>query len=113
MRPLLLSTLLPPGDEPVLVEARASDIHAIMYTSGTIGPSKGVPVTHLLALANASDVRTFAGCADSTIYCPLPLFHAAALWDGLFSSLLVARLMRAAEIECVRRTSRLRTTGRT
>lgn len=85
------------ADEPVSVEARSSDIHAIMYTSGTTGPSKGVLVTHMLALANASDVRTFADCGEKTIYCPLPLFHAAALWDGLYSTLLVGAQLAVVE----------------
>jgi crotonobetaine/carnitine-CoA ligase len=92
-----LSSLRTPNAEPVHVEARPWDLHAIMYTSGTTGPSKGVLVPHLLALANASDVRRFASCAGKTIYCPLPLFHAAALWDGLYSTLLVGAQIAVVE----------------
>lgn len=92
-----LADLRVPNDEPVQVQARPWDIHAIMYTSGTTGPSKGVLVPHLLALANASDVRRFADCGDKTIYCPLPLFHAAALWDGLYSTLLMGARIAVVE----------------
>ncbi len=96
-RPQLLADLLSFGDESVCVAAKASDIHAIMYTSGTSGPAKGVLVPHLLALANASDVRKFTNCEEKTIYCPLPLFHAAALWDGLFSTILAGAQIAVVE----------------
>lgn len=95
--PIMLSELISHPDDPVLEPAGPSDVHAIMYTSGTTGPAKGVLVPHRLALANASDVRTFSDCADKTIYCPLPLFHAAALWDGLFSTILAGARIAIVE----------------
>jgi carnitine-CoA ligase len=65
-----------------------SDLQAIMYTSGTTGPSKGAMVSHSLALTCAYDSLDFLDRWSKTTYCPLPLFHAAGLWDGVFSALL-------------------------
>lgn len=65
-----------------------SDLQAIMYTSGTTGPSKGAMVSHSLALTCAYDSLDFLDRWGKTAYCPLPLFHAAGLWDGVFSALL-------------------------
>jgi crotonobetaine/carnitine-CoA ligase len=65
-----------------------SDLQAIMYTSGTTGPSKGAMVSHSLALTCAYDSLNYLDRWGKTTYCPLPLFHAAGLWDGVFSALL-------------------------
>jgi len=83
------SALFDHGDEAPRVPVRFSDLQAIMYTSGTTGPSKGVMVPHALALTCALDSnRYMAHGAGHSIYCPLPLFHAAGLWDGMLSALL-------------------------
>lgn len=65
-----------------------SDLQAIMYTSGTTGPSKGAMVSHSLALTCAYDSLDFLDRWGKTTYCPLPLFHAAGLWDGVLSAML-------------------------
>jgi crotonobetaine/carnitine-CoA ligase len=83
-----MSRLLAYGADPVNDRARFSDLQAIMYTSGTTGRSKGAMVPHALALACAYDSLDFLDRWGTTTYCPLPLFHAAGLWDGVFSSLL-------------------------
>ncbi len=83
-----MSRLLAYGADPVNDGARFSDLQAIMYTSGTTGRSKGAMVPHALALACAYDSLDFLDRWGKTTYCPLPLFHAAGLWDGVFSSLL-------------------------
>jgi carnitine-CoA ligase len=83
-----MSRLLAHGADPVPGGARFSDLQAIMYTSGTTGRSKGAMVPHALALACAYDSLDFLDRWGKTTYCPLPLFHAAGLWDGVFSSLL-------------------------
>ncbi|XVQ09950.1 AMP-binding protein [Spirillospora sp. CA-255316] len=76
------------GTGEVAAGVAFSDLQAIMYTSGTTGPSKGAMVPHALALACAYDSLDFLDRWGKTIYCPLPLFHAAALWDGMLSALL-------------------------
>lgn len=76
------------ADEPV-VNVRYSDLQAIMYTSGTTGPSKGVMVAHAHMLTCGKDfLKLMDYRSEETIYCPLPLFHAAALWDGAMAALL-------------------------
>ena len=85
---IAMSRLLVHGAEPVRGDARFSDLQAIMYTSGTTGRSKGAMVPHALALTCAQDSLDFLDRWGRTTYCPLPLFHAAGLWDGVFSALL-------------------------
>ena len=80
--------LLSHGAEPVEQDVAFSDLQAIMYTSGSTGPSKGAMCSHALALTCASDSLDYLDRWGSTIYCPLPLFHAAGLWDGVFSAML-------------------------
>jgi crotonobetaine/carnitine-CoA ligase len=85
------------GDAP-RAEVRFGDLQAIMYTSGTTGPSKGVMVPHALALTCALDsLRFMAHQPDETIYCPLPLFHAAGLWDGMMMALLAGSPIAVVE----------------
>lgn len=76
------------GDEEPKAEVAFSDLQAIMYTSGTTGRSKGAMVPHSLALTCALDSIRFVSRDSRTIYCPLPLFHAAGLWDGMMAALL-------------------------
>ncbi|NIQ53095.1 MAG: AMP-binding protein, partial [Gammaproteobacteria bacterium] len=62
------------------------------------GPSKGVMVPHAHALTDAHDSMLFGGYVPGeTIYCPLPLFHAAALWDGVFTALLLGGSVAVVE----------------
>lgn len=83
-----MSSLLVHGDDVPRVDVRFADLQAIMYTSGTTGPSKGAMVPHALALTCALDSLDFLDRWGKTIYCPLPLFHAAGLWDGVLAALL-------------------------
>lgn len=82
------SRLLDHGDDPPTAEVGFDDLQAIMYTSGTTGPAKGAMVPHALALTCALDSVRFLESGGKTIYCPLPLFHAAGLWDGMLSALV-------------------------
>jgi crotonobetaine/carnitine-CoA ligase len=82
------SSLLQHGADPPRADVSFSDLQAIMYTSGTTGRSKGAMVPHSLALVCALDSLRFVSGGSRTIYCPLPLFHAAGLWDGMMSALL-------------------------
>ena len=83
-----MSRLLSRGADPVRAAVTFADLQAIMYTSGTTGRSKGAMASHALALTCAQDSLDFLDRWGKTIYCPLPLFHAAGLWDGVFAALL-------------------------
>ena len=83
-----MSGLLAHGGDVPRVDVAFADLQAVMYTSGTTGPSKGAMVPHALALTCALDSLDFLDRWGKTIYCPLPLFHAAGLWDGVLSALL-------------------------
>jgi crotonobetaine/carnitine-CoA ligase len=85
---LALSGLQVSDVRPLDHRASFSDLLAIMYTSGTTGPSKGALVPHALALTCAWDSLNYLDRWGKKIYCPLPLFHAAGLWDGMMSALL-------------------------
>lgn len=82
------SELLGHGAEQVRADVAFHDLQAIMYTSGTTGPSKGAMCSHALALTCAYDSLNYLDRWGKTTYCPLPLFHAAGLWDGMMSALL-------------------------
>ncbi len=80
---------LPPLDTPVPAAAvRPSDTLAILYTSGTTGPSKGVCCPHAqffwwgLNTAHLLDVGT-----DDVLCTTLPLFHTNAL-NTFFQALI-------------------------
>lgn len=77
------------------------DLQAILFTSGTTGLSKGVMVPNALSIESA---RTFLSLVaheeGETIYCPLPLFHASGLWEGL-----IAPLMAGSPVALVERFS--------
>lgn len=83
-----MSHILGDGSERPQSSVSFTDPQAILFTSGTTGRSKGVIVPHALALTCALDSLTFLNRWNKTTYCPLPLFHAAALWDGVMAALL-------------------------
>jgi crotonobetaine/carnitine-CoA ligase len=82
------STLLNHGAGTPRLDVGFHDLLAIMYTSGTTGPSKGAMCSHALALTCAYDSLNYLDRWGKTIYCPLPMFHAGGLWDGMMSALL-------------------------
>ena len=70
-------------------EPRVSDVAAIMYTSGTSGPSKGVLMPHghcfLFGLGAVDNLRLGSG---DTYYVVLPLFHANGLFMQVYGCLI-------------------------
>ena len=63
------------------------DHAAIMYTSGTTGPSKGVIVSHGHAYEYARGVVDMLEIRPSDVYyAPLPLFHIAGQWALVYAA---------------------------
>ncbi|MEP7105599.1 MAG: AMP-binding protein [Chloroflexota bacterium] len=78
---------LPEADLP---EVHEHDLVAIMYTSGTTGPSKGVRVAHAHAYMYANLAgQTLELTSDDVYYAPLPLFHIAGQWALVYACLQV------------------------
>ena len=78
------------GDDVAAAEpCDYTDLSAIMYTSGTTGPSKGVAVTHGHATWMAYDwLDTCGYTADDRLFSCLPLFHSIARTLGVVPVLL-------------------------
>ena len=77
-----------PADEPnVLV--RYTDPHAISFTSGTTGPSKGVLATNCHVTTFALDwIKAVGFTPQDRLYTCLPQFHAIATWLGFLPTVL-------------------------
>ncbi len=72
------SALLAVNALPPELEVKYNDIMALMFTSGTTGPSKGVLITHNQAYFVASQYVSVTGVKkNDTGYCYIPLFHEA------------------------------------
>lgn len=70
------------------VELPGTEPSAIMFTSGTTGPSKGVVWTRNSTTFFARSARHSLQLSDAdSFYCCLPLFHTAALACALLTSL--------------------------
>lgn len=68
----------------------ASDIAAVMYTSGTSGPSKGVLMPHAhCALYGIGAIQCVELQPDDVYYITLPLFHANGLLMQLGATILM------------------------
>ncbi|BAH48355.1 class I adenylate-forming enzyme family protein [Rhodococcus opacus] len=64
------------------------DETAVMYTSGTTGPSKGAVITERHAYTYASSVaETIDLKRGDVYYAPLPLFHIAGRWAVVYAAL--------------------------
>jgi malonyl-CoA/methylmalonyl-CoA synthetase len=81
------------GDMPVAAR-NASDIAAILYTSGTTGRSKGAMLTHgNLATSGVTLVDYWGWQEDDVLLHALPVFHVHGLFVALHCALLTATPM--------------------
>jgi malonyl-CoA/methylmalonyl-CoA synthetase len=79
---------LPPAPTPTLDGAAPDDTALVMYTSGTTGRPKGVPLTHANLLASAHAVRlAWRWTPEDNLALALPLFHVHGLGVGLHGTL--------------------------
>ncbi len=76
------------GDPAVLPRLSAGDTASLLYTSGTTGTPKAVPLTHrnLLSNVEALAAAALAGREDRVLL-PLPLHHAYPFTAGLLGCL--------------------------
>ena len=85
----LFETLLDEQRTVEYPEIQPGDPWAIMYTSGTTGPSKGVMLPHqFLASQTASIVADFRFTEEAVGYTFLPLFHLNAVAISMMPALL-------------------------
>lgn len=78
-----------PGDRVPVEPRSASDLAAILYTSGTTGRSKGAMLTHGNLLSNALTLKELWGWrADDVLIHILPIYHVHGLFVALHGALL-------------------------
>jgi long-chain acyl-CoA synthetase len=79
-----------PLARPRIGAADPDDVAVLLYTSGTTGAPKGVPLTHRNLLSNAHSLsRRLRGSSEDSLLAVLPLFHAFGLTGELIGPLLV------------------------
>ena len=90
LREVSFNSLLDAPDTAPQVPVAYHDIGAIMYTSGTTGPSKGVLMPHAhLYLYGHAKIEAIRLTPEDVYYCCMPLFHANALLMQVYSALIV------------------------
>jgi carnitine-CoA ligase len=82
------SDLLSASEPGERAELHPGDLQAIMYTSGTTGPSKGVMVPYHCAYQYANPTGTHFQELGDVVYVTLPLFHIGGQWQGVYAALL-------------------------
>ena len=85
----LLQRAAAQSDQHAPVPRRASDLAAILYTSGTTGRSKGAMLSHGNLLSNARVLQSFWGWqAGDVLIHVLPIFHVHGLFVASHGALL-------------------------
>jgi malonyl-CoA/methylmalonyl-CoA synthetase len=80
---------LPDGPVPALDAAAPGDTGLLVFTSGTTGAPKGVPLSHGNLLASSAAIEVaWRWTADDRLLLALPLFHVHGLGVGLHGTLL-------------------------
>lgn len=75
-------------DDPPNVRVQPEDISAILYTSGTTGPSKGVVLTHAANFYLARNVAELMDYGPSdVVFNAFPLFHVNARYSGVLPAM--------------------------
>jgi carnitine-CoA ligase len=74
----------------LVADVNHRDLHCVVYSSGTTGPSKGIMISNAHSLVKAMEVLRICGfTADDVLYSPLPLFYSMGLLRGVLSVALV------------------------
>lgn len=97
-RSIPYASLLEASSESPSVEIRFTDIAAILSTSGTTGPSKGVLVSYAHVYRAALTVLHCTGWGrDDIHYCCWPMFHGIAQWYHVLAALVSGATVVLAE----------------
>jgi len=77
--------------DPAIAPRTASDIAAILYTSGTTGRSKGAMLSHGNLTSNAQELNRLWGFRpEDVLFHALPIFHVHGLFIALHTAFLSA-----------------------
>jgi malonyl-CoA/methylmalonyl-CoA synthetase len=77
------------GDQHTVVQQKADDLAAILYTSGTTGRSKGAMLTHGNMLSNAQMLKDYWGWKKGDVLVhALPIFHVHGLFVAIHGALI-------------------------
>ena len=77
------------SDHHTVVPRAASDLAAILYTSGTTGRSKGAMLSHGNLLSNARVLKSYWGWREGDVLIhALPIFHVHGLFVAIHGALL-------------------------
>lgn len=83
-----------PGKHPVLARD-GDDLAALLYSSGTTGQPKGIPLTHANIGINAAELSAAWGFRrDDVLLHALPMFHTHGLFIALTCTLMSGSLVR-------------------
>lgn len=86
------------GEDDPELPATYRDIHSVMYTSGTTGPSKGVLLSNSQFFSSACVFLRAVGLTrEDILFTPLPLFHGLASRLGVLPALMVGAEIVIAE----------------
>lgn len=85
----LLERALHQSDQHKVVNSKANDLAAILYTSGTTGRSKGAMLTHGNMLSNAQTLKDYWGWTKGDVLIhALPIFHVHGLFVAIHGALI-------------------------
>ncbi|MCW1384876.1 AMP-binding protein [Novosphingobium sp. KCTC 2891] len=67
-------------ETPIPIPVLPQDLACLLYTSGTTGPSKGCMISHnYMAMQGRQQIRALDPLPEDVVFCPLPMFHSAAI----------------------------------
>ena len=85
----LLDLAFKQSDAHTTVTRTASDLAALLYTSGTTGRSKGAMITHENLVSNVETLSSYWGfSSDDVLLHALPIFHVHGLFVALHTALM-------------------------
>lgn len=95
-------------------EVSTTDTFMLIFTSGTSGDPKAVPVAHFTALmSGASLVDRYGLGAEDVVYCSMPLFHSNAVVAGFAVAAASGAALALAEFSASRFLDDIRRYGAT